>query len=761
MQVRIFFILLIRIGINFLKAEDTWWFKTLGSEQGLTRRPVTCIAGSVDAALWIGTADGLFVYENGKVYDAVFRLAPGTPVPSGMILCMAEDAYRNCLWIGTDGFGLYALDLCKRTVQHFVYSKLSEANIPAMVITALYIAEDKIWCGTRNSGIFNLHPESGTVKHFGSLRMDSVVLPVYSITTIQRFSKEYLVLGSAGNGIFYWDIQEETVQSQGLHGAFISTATEWNGGLVLGGRNNLYIPDAISKLKFTVVNLPQTACEIRSLLAGTEGLWVMTSACGIFKYAEGKWTQPGKPMYMPVPGGYGMYWQKEGYLWIGSEAGLSFTQTTGDSRVPERPDSLSVFDVYTLTLDREGTLYAGSSGKGLWYKEHNSVWKKIAGTEGLDLICLEDTPGGICMGTYGQGIWQVKGNRAYPWKDSPAYVYSLKYIPGENRLWAGTEYLGLQYFQFQDKQWKEIKESRGLSVATLNRVENCIWFAGFENGLCRYDTLTKTVLQTRPKGTHTWVQGIYPAEGRDWFACLYGEGLWMYASETNRWCMPNANLELMQSVVSSVAAIDSGWWINTHTGTWFLAKSGRLRKLVFHPSRPSPEMNAGAVVNLPDGSVRVGGADGVWNLPVYDPGLWTEEISTVVMRLYNAGKASILCNICAEAGILQEQDFPLYIQWTSRLSEQASGWKFRIRELHLRSMSLSMGENIHLPWLPEGDWTLELLSEDNRGGEVVPLRIRVRHNSFVFVYALLILGVIIILLMIILGVLKYRKKVRV
>src|SRR5690606_26126432 len=109
--------------------------------------------------IWIGTARGLVVYQREEnkffsFHDDKF------PIAGISIASLLSDTNEN-LWIGSQGAGLYQLDLRQfntRDIDDFVVSPISnlkDFDISKRGIQSIYEDKDKnVWIGTYGDGIY-------------------------------------------------------------------------------------------------------------------------------------------------------------------------------------------------------------------------------------------------------------------------------------------------------------------------------------------------------------------------------------------------------------------------------------------------------------------------------------------------------------------------------------------------------------------------------------------------------------------------------
>src|SRR3569833_692149 len=100
-------------------------FSHIGSSNGLSNLIVNCLLQDKRGFIWVGTADGLNLYDGYKI--RVYRNDPkdSTTIGGSYIQSMAEDRDGN-IWITTEGCGLNKFD---RLANRFYRFRHNDKNI--------------------------------------------------------------------------------------------------------------------------------------------------------------------------------------------------------------------------------------------------------------------------------------------------------------------------------------------------------------------------------------------------------------------------------------------------------------------------------------------------------------------------------------------------------------------------------------------------------------------------------------------------------
>jgi signal transduction histidine kinase/ligand-binding sensor domain-containing protein len=132
---------------------------------GLPLRTITAILDGRDGFLWIGSRDGLVLYDG---YEAIlFEHDINDPASIGgnYIRAVYEDA-RGAIWIGTNASGLERLDRSDWTFRHLRHDPKDPASLPHNTVYAIVEDRDgRLWVGTQG-GLARLDPDSGRFERF-------------------------------------------------------------------------------------------------------------------------------------------------------------------------------------------------------------------------------------------------------------------------------------------------------------------------------------------------------------------------------------------------------------------------------------------------------------------------------------------------------------------------------------------------------------------------------------------------------------------
>lgn len=165
----------------------------------LTNDFVHVIFADADRRLWIGTRDGLFIYDQqGErfVRPGVVLKDPAIPAfPGVRIFMIIQDRYRN-YWVGTQN-GLYRFSLTHSKAERFAEELTGNHKISSNLIYSLL--EDKdglIWIATLN-GLDCYNPVDGSIRSYRKSRGKTSGLSDNFIISLCEDSKGDIWIGTS------------------------------------------------------------------------------------------------------------------------------------------------------------------------------------------------------------------------------------------------------------------------------------------------------------------------------------------------------------------------------------------------------------------------------------------------------------------------------------------------------------------------------------------------------------------------------------
>lgn len=341
--------------------------------------------------------------------------------------------------------------------------------------------------------------------------------------------------------------------------------------------------DGVRFRVFDTANTPEMmGNRVRTLLEDSQNtLWIGTSG-GLLRYGEGTFknftTSDGLSEDFIVS----LYEDRTERLWIGTTHGLSSYDEGKLTSFAVAGSSESSYYISALTEDKQGNLWVGTSGNGLFmFKNTRLVRPDINGIPlDLDVRSLYiDDRGGLWVGTSGDGIYVIKNNtfQLYSTQDglSGKDVRALAQ-DSHGCLWIGTNGSGLN--RFKEGSFSFLSSEQGFFSSPIRAIiedrEGSLWI-GTRDGLSRL-TQGKFIIYNHRNGlpvdiARTMVQD---RSGAIWIGTV-GGGLVRY--KNNRFKTIGKEQGLTSTHIWTVATGTNGdLWTGTYGGGLFQLRNGKV-----------------------------------------------------------------------------------------------------------------------------------------------------------------------------------------
>jgi len=442
-------------------------FRTLTVKQGLPDAAITALLADREGALWVVAGVYLCRYQNGRF--TTFKPDTGIPVSSARALC--EDA-KHDLWVA--GFSR----VVRRTGGKFVTIMQAEVLDGMVVLTMMADRDGGIWIGG-NRGIIR-RSANGEIRKFG-MRDGLPDTAVRALWTDrdgniwaggnngmarlegERFAtsgrdpedsdgvrclfedREGDLWIGANGGLSRWrnDIFTVYGKPEGLPSDAPNAVFQDRGGKVWVGFNDLGLmlfSGSESRRYTTREGLPDN--EVFRIREGLNGGLLVSTRNGVASMVAGKFQTFHPPDELGRTAVLDAIEDAQGALWLATPGGLSVVRGKQFRNVVAGGPTLIDFMV-TLCEGRDGELWAGSYGKGLW-RVKGDERRQYTTSDGLssDQIrsLYQDAQGTVWIGTYGGGLNALRDGRFvhYTERDGlPSDNIGKVFDDGES-LWLST-----------------------------------------------------------------------------------------------------------------------------------------------------------------------------------------------------------------------------------------------------------------------------------------------------------------------------------
>lgn len=385
----------------------------------LTDAFVNALAAAPTGELYVATNSQLLRYD--RALSRITALPPelyADFMTSRNVIVPLHFDHRGQLWVGRNGRGVMSVDL--QTGQRRIFQPAELSNGIVRCITE--DASHRIWLGTEG-GITVLHPD-GRREFLRHRFQDANSLSDNAIYAILPDSAQNLWVGSYFGGVDYllssheqFRFYEPGTAEGELPARVPRMMTETSPGTywLTTEDAGIFIYDAATG-RFTPFNgIPGMGTNIHSILHDSlrHEMWIGTRFEGIYCYDLQRHTAR-HYLYSHGLSSEGCFWlaqQRTGQLWVATMQGLRRYDREADTFLPVGHDVLDSCFIYTLHIDAQDNVWAGTNTRGIYCIDARTrSIKNYAHEDGTGLldnyiICLHtDRQGHLWVGTNSCGL---------------------------------------------------------------------------------------------------------------------------------------------------------------------------------------------------------------------------------------------------------------------------------------------------------------------------------------------------------------------
>ena len=195
------------IGVGGVSASDLVnrlnpTFERINTREGLSQTTVNVITQDSSGLVWIGTTEGLNIYD-GEKFETFFNVrADLTSLSHDYVSAIVEDSQGN-IWIGTDN-GLNVFNAPTSTFRRVDIVDIREATTPVTgsdsSIRALFIdADGSLWVGT-GAGLIKITSD-GSLTHYRHEAIDPQTLGQGAVHAIEQDTQGNIWVGTDSSGL--------------------------------------------------------------------------------------------------------------------------------------------------------------------------------------------------------------------------------------------------------------------------------------------------------------------------------------------------------------------------------------------------------------------------------------------------------------------------------------------------------------------------------------------------------------------------------
>ena len=349
------------------------YFHYVNSEnnlKSLSNNRVTSILEDHNGQLWIGTADGINIYDNSNNNFRIIRAVDKNPfsLKDNFIRVLFEDKAHS-IWIGTDTYGI---SVFHRSIGKFHHVSNESYDVSGLINNTIFCFEEdnqgNIWIGTIGDGLAYFNRKANTFIHYNreqNFTHDNILC-------VEKHNNK-LWFGTWGGGFSFYDLEKKEfnrkiISVDGTNNLtndnVIDIEVDEKGNLWLATLRGLnYYDVSTNKIKafLSADGLPHNTLYCLNY-EDKEHLWIGTNGGGLvlFNPISGKFTQwlrggkntiSNNTVHCIVDDGLGN-------LWLGTKNGLSkFSKQNQSFTNYTESDGLSNNFIVGIVIDKTGNLW--------------------------------------------------------------------------------------------------------------------------------------------------------------------------------------------------------------------------------------------------------------------------------------------------------------------------------------------------------------------------------------------------------------------
>ncbi|MGI6233580.1 MAG: two-component regulator propeller domain-containing protein, partial [Prevotella sp.] len=388
---------------------------------------VSSLLVTPEGKLFIGTLGGISIFDGDERHTRFWTMQDKTnPLSSNFVRCL--EATKGVLWVGTEAGGAMKAYPRLLVLTNYVHGD-SPSSISPNAVNAIYTEYNgTLWAGTVEGGLNRKAPGENTFTHYTTANS---ALPHNSVSVLAADENERLWIGTWGGGLAYVSLDRPGE----IHRITVDPEHQ----------EHLYF---VGSLMYDSHN---------------KGLWVGTND-GLFFYSyERRRMEDPFPGCRDIRGCIGSAVTGDGRLWIGCLDGLVavdlFATKNGRRHYEvqrwhhklDNPKSVAVEKIIALCPARDGTLWLGSRGYGLYHMLSDSQGRdsfvNYSQRDGLANNVVrgitEDESGRLWVTTdNGLSVLQPRTGMFSNFDESDGLVSSQFYFNSAVTAADGTIYLG-------------------------------------------------------------------------------------------------------------------------------------------------------------------------------------------------------------------------------------------------------------------------------------------------------------------------------
>jgi signal transduction histidine kinase/DNA-binding response OmpR family regulator/streptogramin lyase len=473
-------------------------FKVFKSRQGdsasLASNYVQKVFCDVHGNIWVSSRNGLSRLDTRTEKFSHYRLTSNRTVKNdiGNII----QSHDGNLWVTSYGLGFSYFN-----IKAAKFINYTQTNLPRLssnrVISLFEDSKGLLWVGTQETGINIFSHKNGIITNRNNLIPPTKDIPTARINDIfeDHFHNIWI---ATGNGLLYYNRQSnqftllQTIQPGTKSKRYISVIEDSNKQLLVGLQDGgLYKISLGSNPNYNTASFllqPVTGDDgyylthrsVQALYIDKDkNTWVGTYGDGIYMISniKDKFSKITRKRIEPSGESlirfYGICQDRDGFLWFGTDGeGIFKTNSNGtlikQYKADGKPGSIKDNAILYGYSDKSGNTWLGTYAKGLFLYQkntdsfinyaHDPADNKSLGANDVRVI-FEDSHQNLWVGTNGGGLGlfntAAKTFTNYTPANSGLTSYDVRSIAEDENgnLWIGTYGGGLDFYDFKQNKF--------------------------------------------------------------------------------------------------------------------------------------------------------------------------------------------------------------------------------------------------------------------------------------------------------------------
>jgi signal transduction histidine kinase/ligand-binding sensor domain-containing protein len=605
-----------------LSAQESYVFKHLSSDDGLSHNTIFSIYKDKYGFMWFGTASGLNKYDG--VNFTVYYNNPkdSTSICSDHIVTICEDSYGN-LWFGGDYYGLSRYDRKQDIFENYTYIPNKPGGLSSNNIRCVFEDSRKnLWIATSGGGINLYDRKTNSFKYFLSDKNSPNSIGSNYITSIAEDKSGNIWFMSSEIMLCKYSPQNEKFTNfRYNHKYNLNLNTELSYKIYIDSDDDIWLTSEIGFFNFNPqtnaftlynksgpgprlnVNMTTTITEYKKgilfILTDHGGINILNKQTGEISYLLKSKTNQSSLVNNQL---YSIFKTNQGQIWIGSYFGGLSILDQGNIKF-QQLQNLVVNNngndpsnsVLTICEDANGEIWIGYDGQGILiynpktgnllnigqYATNGNILNDKAITD-----LAKDKENNIWIATYLFGIykfdWKTKKISPFDYGFGTENYNSEKSIrsialDNFNNLYIGTMSWGLICYNLKDKSYKRIRSGTddksldGDAITKILTQDHKVWL-GLYTGLNLLDAQSGKITRFPYNQNNNlsqignMVNDIYSDNKNNiWLGS--DQGLFLYSPEKNGFLhVLNRQQINAKNVIGILADNNQNLWLSTDNG---------------------------------------------------------------------------------------------------------------------------------------------------------------------------------------------------